>query len=89
MCVKITKHFSQRFRQRLANTPKIQEYVDKAYTVGTEIDGINSRSYARLIEQKEEIYGTTAKIYTNFVYWFDDLTAITIYPVPQKMHGKI
>lgn len=89
MRVKITKHFSQRFKQRLANTPKMQEYADNAYTFGMEINDINSISYATLIEQKEELYGTTAKIYKNFVYWFDDLTAITIYPIPQKMHGKI
>lgn len=67
----------------------MQEYVDNAYSLGIKIDDINSRNYATLIKQKEELHGTTAKVYKNFVYWFDGLTAITIYPIPQKMHGKI
>lgn len=87
--VKITKHFNQRFKQRLANTPKIQEYANNAYIFGVEVNDIKMKSYATSIEQKEEIYGTVAKIYKNFIYWFDGLTAITIYPIPQKMHGKI
>lgn len=89
MQIEITKHFYKRFKQRLANTAKIQEYVENAYYFGKEVDNLNSNSFISLIQQKEWISGSSARIYKNFVYWFDGPRAITLYPIPQKMHKKI
>ena len=86
-----TKHFVRRFKQRLANTDKnrIQEYVENAYNLGVGVDAIRLKEFANLIRQRGYRHGTTAKIYKNYVYMFSGMTAITLYPIPQRLDGKL
>lgn len=82
MDIIITNHFRERFKHRLANTNKINEYTNNAYNFGKE----PSRLAYLYLETKEASHGSTCRIYKNYVYWFRDNAAITIYPLPQKYH---
>ena len=79
-----TGHFEKRFKQRVANTKRIQIYAERAFLYGKPLDEIRSRSFAKKLDKKEQESGSFAKIYANCIYWFRGNTAITIYPIPQK-----
>ena len=42
------------------------------------------KRFAKQLTKKEAAYGSVAKIYNGFVYWFFGNRAITIYPLPTK-----
>ena len=85
----MTLHFRKRFRQRVAKTKRLQEYADNAYLFGKPLDEIKCNRFAKELGWKSRINGSTAKVYSNCVYWFRDNIAITVYPIPQKLHKII
>lgn len=87
--IEITKHFKKRFYQRQARTKRVQDFARDAYLYGEDVSDLDYKVYAKKLNHKERAYGTYAKIYHGFVYWFKGNVAITIYPIPQKIHKKI
>lgn len=80
----ITKHFEKRFRQRQARTKRIELFAERAYHDGTNPSSFEFKRFAKQLTKKEAAYGSVAKIYNGFVYWFFGNRAITIYPLPTK-----
>ena len=89
MCVELTKHFKKRFSRRVARTKRIGLFTEEALRYGKELSEVESSKYARKLKNKEMVYGTTARLYRGFVYWFKEDVAITVYPIPQKMHHRV
>lgn len=88
MEIRITKHFAKRFRERVSRTKRMPEIVKDAYCFGVSVDQMKNRQLRKEIDQKQEVYSTKAVVYKNVVYWFCQNRAITVYPLPQKDHGK-
>lgn len=80
----ITTHYKKRFFQRQARTKRIGWFTQRAFDYGYELCDLKYGKYDYLLEGKEKVYGSTAKIYNGFIYWFVGNRAITIYPLPRK-----
>ena len=89
MSVEITEHFDKRFTQRIAKSKRMSQFVSRALYFGKSVNEIKNSELRKELLSRQEEYGATAKVYNNSVYWFDKNTAITVYPVPQKYHGRI
>ncbi len=89
MAIEITDHFKDRFHQRVANTKRMPIFVNRAFKFGKHSSDIKYSAFADEISNRETLYGATARIYSNNVYWFVGNRAITIYPVPQNLHGRL
>jgi len=87
--VVMTDHFKERFKQRVANTKRVQQYADSAFCYGKTLDEVRSKTFSKMLGEKEQANGSSAKIFSNCIYWFDGNVAITVYPIPQKMHKMI
>lgn len=87
--VEVTKHFRKRFYKRQARTKRVEVFAKNAYLYGTDVSDLEYDWYASKLGRKERIYGTYAKIYHGFVYWFKDNVAITIYPVPHRARKRM
>ena len=88
MCVGVTEHFLKRFRQRIAKSKRASIFADRAYCYGVPSDDLRNATLAKEIKRKEEEYGSTARVYLNCIYWYRDGRAVTVYPLPQNMHGR-
>lgn len=84
----ITDHFRNRFKQRVANTNRINVFVEKAMNLGRDTKELSSVPLANTLMMRENEYGSSAKVYKNCVYWFCDNRAITVYPLSQKDHER-
>lgn len=80
----VTNHFRERFRQRQARTKRIEVFAERAFLDGTNPSSFEFKRFAKQLTKKEAAYGSVAKIYNGFVYWFFGNRAITIYPLPTK-----
>lgn len=89
MSLKITKHCDERFSQRVAKTKRMQKFITDALYLGMGTNEIKHSGLRKELEKREKEYNAIAKIYRNSVYWFDGETAITVYPLAQKFHGRI
>lgn len=84
MKIIVTKHFEERFRQRQARTKRIEYFAERAYCDGMSPFSFEFKRFAKQLTKKEAAYGSVAKVYNGFVYWFFGNRAITIYPLPTK-----
>lgn len=89
MSVEVTKHFSERFHQRVANTKRVSIFANRAYCFGKPTSSFKNVSFAKEIRKKESETGSTARVYSNSIYWFCNNKAITVYPLPQHLHGRL
>ncbi len=89
MNIVITKHFARRFRKRVAHTSRVAFFAERAYRYGRRVEDINHRDLLFKLAHNESLYNATAYIYNNFVYWFDQNTAVTVYALPQCFRGRI
>ena len=89
MPIEISDHFSLRYEQRIAKTKRMAVYANRAFHYGKTVDEIHYKPLAKELSSKEKKHGSIAKVYANCVYWFNGTTAVTVYPLPQKMHGVI
>ena len=87
--VNVTEHFEKRFKQRVAHSKRILQYADDAYCFGKPISEVKYNRLAKKLGWKSRINGSTARVYANCVYWFRGNTAITVYPIPQKLHKLV
>ena len=86
----LTNHFKERFRQRIANTKRIEYFTEQAYCSGKTLGDIKSGPLAKMMKNNNsDSVNREAKIYANCIYWFADNVAITVYPIPQKMHHRV
>ena len=84
----MTKHYRERFFKRQARTKRIEWFTQQAYDYGLEPSDFEYKEYEDMLERKEKVYGSIAKIYHGFIYWFVDNRAITIYPLPRKARRR-
>lgn len=88
MSPQLTKHFTVRFSQRVARSKRMLEFANRALRYGREVSSIKNGELRRALAEKENEYSTMAKVYHNSVYWFSGDRAVTVYPLPQKYHGR-
>ena len=84
----MTKHYKKRFFSRQAKTRRIEWFTQRAFDYGLEPSAFEYDQYEDMLERKEKVYGSIAKVYRGFVYWFVDNIAITVYPLPRKVRRK-
>ena len=84
----ITDHFRDRFKQRVANTNRVNLFVEKALNLGKDTKNLSSTTLANVLSMRENEHGSYAKVYKNYVYWFCGNCAITVYPLSQKDHER-
>ena len=89
MCVELTKHYIKRFRKRIARTDRFELFAEEALQNGKVLSEAKSSRYVKKLKYKEIVNGSTAILYKGCVHWFRGNVAITLYPLPQKMHHKI
>lgn len=89
MIIKTTEHFRERFRQRVAKTKRVSVFANRAYYFGKHSCDFKNATFAKRIAEIEITYGSTARVYANNIYWFHDNSAITVYQLPQSLHGKV
>lgn len=84
----ITKHFSKRYRERVAHSKRIKLFANRAYHYGYKTEELDRDSLWAKLTDKELLGCSEARVYKGFVYWFGDGAAITIYPLEGKMRQK-
>lgn len=89
MEIRITRHYREKFRKRIAKTSRVSLFAEEAFQNGKVLSEAKSSRYVKKLKNKEMVYGSTAKLYKGCVHWFKGNIAITLYPVPQKMHHKV
>ena len=85
----LSKHYLKRFRERIGHSKRIQELTEDAYLSGKVVDEAGKTRFAYRLKMKEIDNASTVRIYKNCAYWFDGEIAVTVYPLPQYMHGRI
>ena len=89
MNIEITEHFQKRFRQRVANSKRASIFANRAFKFGKSSCDFKNATFAKEINKKEIDYGSVAKVYSNYIYWFYNNKAVTIYPLPQNLRGRL
>ncbi len=89
MSVGVTEHFLKRFGQRIAKSKRAYIFANRAYSLGKPVNDFKNATFAKEIKKKEEQYGSTARVYSNCVYWYYDGKAVTVYQLPQNLHGRL
>lgn len=89
MSLEISDHFDKRFAQRIAKTKRMPKFASRALRYGKGVEEIKYSALRKELAQKEKEYGTVARVYRNSVYWFCGDTAVTVYPLAQKYHGRV
>lgn len=90
MGIILTKHYKERFHNRCCRkTKRIEDFTQKAYFLGKNINDSNYDKYLYKIQCGEKLHGTQAKIYGGFIVWFADTTAITLWPISQKLNKNL
>ena len=87
--IKLTTHFIQRYRERVAKTKpeRIQKFAAEALRDGKECRDIKSSVLRRKIIGDGAFYRSKSIVHKGFIYVFKGKTAITIYKAPRHIHG--
>ena len=84
--IRITDHYNDRFRERIAKTKRIEKFATDAYTLGESDNSTKNKNLKKHLQAVMKNHGDTCvfRIYKGFIHIFDDITktAITVYRVP-------
>ena len=86
-CIRITDHYRDRFRQRIARSKRIELFATEAYYLGKEPKGLDDSCLRNYLEDIENYHNRCCllKVYKGFVHVFDDTknVAVTVYRIPK------
>lgn len=82
----MTKHYYRRFRQRVAraSAKRIRQFAERAFAYGTQLDEIKDENLLFWLRGRANTAGSMPRIYQNYVYWFQENRAVTIYLLPYE-----
>lgn len=80
-----SEHCRQRFNERVTKKSKrVEIFVARAYYYGKSSEEVSNKHLRNYLTAKQRIYGSIAKIYRGYIYWFQGGIATTVYPVPRN-----
>ncbi len=86
--VRISEHYVDRFRERIAHTRRIEKFANDAYAFGKTENTIEDKRFRKYLNNIGNKYNHICafRIYKGFVHVFDAFTAtaITVYRVPRE-----
>ena len=85
--VRRSEHFTQRFGERVCSkTRRGQLLVERAFYFGLASERVKDARLRRYLHEVSESR-RLAKAYKGQVYIFEGKTAITVFPLPNKLRG--
>ncbi len=86
-CVRVTDHYKDRFRERVARSKRIELFATEAFYLGEKPKGLNDSRLRGRLEKLENCYGDNyiLKTHKGFVHVFDSAenVAVTVYKMPK------